>query len=79
MVSEPFHTSLGLRGRLTIPSSVQEEAGIGVGDKLVIRAAGPGVIIVETPQAARSRTQPVPPGDGKESNGHEGSTEAAEQ
>lgn len=78
MVSEPVRTSLGLRGRLTIPSSVQEEAGVAVGDRLVIRAAGPGVIVIETPQAAKNRIRSGLPADGEENSGHEDAG-AAEQ
>lgn len=77
-MSEPFRTSLGLRGRLTIPSLIQEEAGIAVGDRLIVRVAGPGVIVVETPQAASSRIRSAPPKGGEENSGHAGA-EAGEQ
>jgi bifunctional DNA-binding transcriptional regulator/antitoxin component of YhaV-PrlF toxin-antitoxin module len=66
VVSEPFRTSLGFRGRVTIPSAIQEEAGVAVGDRLIIRAAGPGVVVIETPQAVKDRIRSAATGGGEE-------------
>lgn len=65
-MSEPFRTSLGLRGRVTIPSAVQEEVGIAVGDRLIVRAVGPGVVVIETPQAVKDRIRSAASNGGEE-------------
>lgn len=69
-MSTPFKTTVGLRGRVTVPSAIQAEAGIGVGDTVVVRVAGPGVITIETMQAVKDRIRSGIP-DGKEENGSE--------
>lgn len=65
-MSEPFCTSLGFRGRVTIPSAIQEETGIAVGDRLIVRAEGPGVVVIETPQAVKDRIRSAASGGGEE-------------
>jgi bifunctional DNA-binding transcriptional regulator/antitoxin component of YhaV-PrlF toxin-antitoxin module len=73
VVSESFRTSLGFRGRVTIPSALQEEAGIAVGDRLIVRVEGPGVVVIETPQAVKNRIQSAASGGGEEKeNGDQG-------
>jgi bifunctional DNA-binding transcriptional regulator/antitoxin component of YhaV-PrlF toxin-antitoxin module len=46
-------TSIGPRGRITIPVAVQKAAGIAEGDEVIIRCTAPGVVTVETPDAIR--------------------------
>lgn len=48
-------TTVGPRGRVTIPAAVQRAAGISEGDEVIIRSAGPGAVIVETRQAVKDR------------------------
>ncbi|MFJ5645827.1 AbrB/MazE/SpoVT family DNA-binding domain-containing protein [Streptomyces sp. NPDC093223] len=52
---EPTRTRIGPRGRVTIPVAVQRDAGLTEGDEVIIRAAGPGVVVVETPPAVLDR------------------------
>ncbi|MFE6520504.1 AbrB/MazE/SpoVT family DNA-binding domain-containing protein [Streptomyces sp. NPDC057794] len=52
---EPTRTRIGPRGRVTIPVAVQRDAGLTEGDEVIIRAVGPGVVVVETPQAVLDR------------------------
>lgn len=54
-MSDAFRTTVGLRGRITLPAAIQEAAGLAVGDPIVVRAVGPGVIAIETPQAIKDR------------------------
>lgn len=56
-------TTVGPRGRVTIPVAVQNEANIHEGDAVVIRADGPGVVIVETRQAIKDRIRAGIPSD----------------
>lgn len=72
-MSEPFRTSLGYRGRVAIPSAIQEEAGIAVGDRLIVRVTAPGVIVIETLGAALRRGT-LSPGK-EEANGDPRATE----
>lgn len=65
-MSAPFHTSIGLRGRVTVPGDIQAAAGLGVGDPVVVRAAGPGVVVIETPRAAKERRAAEGALDGEE-------------
>lgn len=65
-MSEPFRTSLGFRGRVTIPSAIQAAAGIAVGDRLIVRVVGPGVVVIETPQAVKDRIRSAASGGGEE-------------
>jgi AbrB family looped-hinge helix DNA binding protein len=55
-------TTVGPRGRVTIPVALRQQAGINEGDLVVLRFVRPGVIVVETPQAIkddiRSGVQP---------------------
>lgn len=75
-MSEPFCTSLGFRGRITIPSAIQEETDIAVGDRLLVRAAGPGVVVIETPRAMKDRTQSAVSDGGEErESGDQGAEE----
>lgn len=76
-MSGSFRTTVGLRGRVTVPPSIQDEAGIGVGDTVVVRAGGDGVIVIETPKAAKKRTGSEVSDDRKEEQG--GSEDATEQ
>lgn len=76
-MSEPFRTSLGFRGRVTIPSAIQEESGVAVGDRVIVRAAGPGVVVIETPQAVKDRIRLAVSGDGEEKE-HDDEDEGAE-
>ena len=46
-------TTVGPRGRVTIPAAVQREAGISEGDEVIVRCTSPGVVTVETPQAIK--------------------------
>jgi bifunctional DNA-binding transcriptional regulator/antitoxin component of YhaV-PrlF toxin-antitoxin module len=46
-------TSIGPRGRITIPVAVQKAAGIAEGDEVIIRCTAPGVVMVETPDAVK--------------------------
>lgn len=48
-----FRTNVGLRGRVTVPVGIQEEAGLAVGDHIIVSAAGPGVVMIMTPQALK--------------------------
>lgn len=46
-------TTVGPRGRVTIPAAVQREAGISEGDEVIVRCMAPGVVTVETRQAIK--------------------------
>lgn len=52
-MNSPFRTTVGLRGRVTVPSAIQADAGIGVGDTVVVSAEGPGVVVIRTLQAIK--------------------------
>jgi AbrB family looped-hinge helix DNA binding protein len=51
MREAPFRTKVGPRGRITIPVAVQRAAGIQPGQEVILRAAGDGIITIETRQA----------------------------
>ncbi|MFE0472414.1 AbrB/MazE/SpoVT family DNA-binding domain-containing protein [Streptomyces sp. NPDC058947] len=71
-----FRTTVGLRGRMTIPSDIQAKAGIGVGDTVAVRAAGDGVVVIETLQAVKNRIRSEALNDRKEKeNGDQGAEE----
>lgn len=52
---EPTRTKVGPRGRVTVPAAIQRAVGLTEGDEVIIRAVGPGVVVVETPQAVLDR------------------------
>lgn len=55
-------TTVGPRGRVTIPVALQRAAGLAEGDEVIIRAVRPGVVIVETPQAIKDSIRAgIPP------------------
>jgi AbrB family looped-hinge helix DNA binding protein len=56
-------TTVGPRGRITIPVAMQRAAGIKEGDEVIIRCEKPGVITVETLQAIKDRIRAGIPAD----------------
>lgn len=48
-----FH--VGPKGRVSLPAAVRREAGVPEGAEVVARVAGPGRIVIETPEAIRER------------------------
>lgn len=48
-------TTIDQKGRITIPIAVRREATIGEGDEVILRYAGPGVVVIETPDAVKDR------------------------
>lgn len=44
-------TELGAKGRVVIPAQVRAQAGLDVGQALVVRAEGVGRIVIETPES----------------------------
>lgn len=56
-------TTVGPRGRVTIPAAVQREASISEGDEVIVRAVSPGVVIIETREAIREAIRAAIPPD----------------
>jgi bifunctional DNA-binding transcriptional regulator/antitoxin component of YhaV-PrlF toxin-antitoxin module len=48
-----YRTNVGLRGRIAVPVHIQEQAGLAVGDPVIVSAAGPGIVVIMTPQAVK--------------------------
>ncbi|WP_405856892.1 AbrB/MazE/SpoVT family DNA-binding domain-containing protein [Streptomyces sp. NBC_01515] len=59
---QPTRSKVGPRGRVTVPVALQRAVGLAEGDEVIIRAVGPGVVIVETPQAIKDRIRAGIPG-----------------
>ena len=58
-------TTVGARGRVTVPAAVQREAGVLEGDEVVVRVAGPGVVVVESVKAIKDRIRAAAPPGGR--------------
>lgn len=52
---------LGAKGRLVIPAQVRQEAGVHVGQTLIVTADGAGRIVLETPEAVQARVWSAAP------------------
>lgn len=52
---------VGWRGRVVIPVTVQEAAGIGPGDTVIVSTLGPGIVTIETQAAVRARVRAALP------------------
>lgn len=48
-------STIDQKGRITIPIAIRREATIGEGDAVVLRYAGPGVVVIETLDAIKDR------------------------
>jgi bifunctional DNA-binding transcriptional regulator/antitoxin component of YhaV-PrlF toxin-antitoxin module len=57
-------TTVGARGRVTVPAAVQRDSGVLEGDEVVVRSAGPGIVIVESVKAIKDRIRAGAPEPG---------------
>ena len=57
----PSTVSLGAKGRVLIPVAVRRAAEVNEGTELVVRADGPGRIVVETRAAVQARVWAAAP------------------
>lgn len=48
-------TTVGPRGRVTIPVALQRQAGVKEGDTVIVRVDGHGRVIIETDAAIKAR------------------------